>query len=790
MGFAAGCTSSVALDVPVSDGDSAVVALRAPEVEPRLYAVDVDERLPDLVVDRGTTLLLMTLDGPLAKYGLVAGPVERERAPSSGRPLPTAASLFDLEPPFTSWQPTDALPADVAAFLIPELPSCDRSDACVHLFEERPICAVPCPTTSPIVPPTPPMAPAPSMLTCAAGFTSAAEGCRPAPRRDCPDDEAQPLDAASCGALVACPSTPYRPSASPLGTVHYVSSSASAGGDGTIDAPFDSIAAALATATPPMTLLLGEGTFDATSLTGDVVLRGRCPESTTLRGALTSDANVTIDGVRWTTPSATIAGELTVVDAIVVGAEDVVSLTTTGPLVALRSRFTRGSIGVRVADASLESVTFDGQSDAAIDATGTVTIDGAVVEGTVRATDAEVSIARAWFATSAPAIDGRGSARFDLRDVHVDGVFVRLSDSAQLTATNTSVTQPGASELSGTSALTISDGRWTDAGSLGLRVGDSASASLSRMALVGDARTFVLGRGASRVSLTDIDADAHLYLAEVTENGALELARVETTGRIRAGVADGDGYFPYFTGVSATCDERGAPSVQGRSTLELEDVVIDGATGNAVMICPGATADLRRLEVRESTGGVAIDCRQSCSKPEEIATVTIEDFEMIGGEASRVGIIQRGGTLDIQRAAIRDVTLYGLYVWGAVGTTMDLIIDGVGADAPTDTMALDVYCSENRQGRIRGPASAVFTEAWTSPFAYETAEVFLERFRLSSAACSGIAPGVDGTFTANDGAIVENLRGVNFIRFAEPEIGEDVVFRDNRQADIYEAATD
>ncbi len=793
------CTESIAVDWPSTTDRSALLVVRAPGERPTVLALAVGERPPPLSITSDTEVVLLTYDGPLSAYGIEPGRVDIETAEDAGRPVPDSAVDYVWQPTERAWTQVATRPAVVDTILLDELDTCDAEGACLHFFRERLICGLPCPAISPIAPPpavTPPMS---WEHACADGFTAnAGDRCRPAARVPCAAPDAQRLGDAQCGPLVTCPGTTWREDANPIGAVVYVDASVAAGGDGTSALPFDTIAAALAATTPPATLYLAAGDYAVPAIDGRVVLRGACPAQTSLLGAATIGpaADLTVQGVRLAIADVTVSGSLAIVDSIIDGPR--LSTAAGGRLEVTDSRFLPRAGAVHNAgSATFEDVVFDASSAPVITSSGDLGLNGAVFASApaVSVGAGVATVARAWVDADAPlaAFVVSGGA-LTVTDSALDvGGFAQVSGSGAVTATAVDVTQGAlTTTVRDDARLTIERGVITTEARQALFAADDAGAlTLDRVNAVGAREELVVAEGASDVTLADVVATDFDPLVDLYGTATLDLDRVDANGRVRAGASSATEVIRLPPGISNTCFDGFAPREGSRATITIDDFAVRGPLSSAIAPCAGTTATIRNVTVEDAAAGLVADCRGGCADDADVPDVDVDGIAVRGDGSSTVGVLIRGGRLTLGRAAISNVSLYGVYVWGAHGELTDLTVDGVGADVPTDPLARDVYCSENRGGGVlRAPASAFFTEAWSSDFALSEEETFLTRFAFSNSGCAAISMGVSGMFTANDGAITDNLRGLNFVRFGEPVIGEDVVFSGNRQADVYEVGLD
>ncbi len=193
---------------------------------------------------------------------------------------------------------------------------------------------------------------------------------------------------------------------------------------------------------------------------------------------------------------------------------------------------------------------------------------------------------------------------------------------------------------------------------------------------------------------------------------------------------------------------------------------------------------LARAQLRGGELGLVADCKQRCTNPDEVAVLDVSDLRVEG--ASETGLIQRGGTLSLERADLGGMSEFGVYIWGAATRASHLRVGPVFRDPPPED--LDRYCSSAATGELRGPGSAVFVEQWfnSGTDLNVLGIAVLRRFLLEGGQCSGISAGFAAQLDLEDGLIRENLRGLNLLRDSledvsgsRMKIAEDVLFDQN-----------
>lgn len=790
----AACTETVAIDLPIEDGQSAVLVIRSPATDDgvrpvQLYGIDVGQRPENLATREGTDLFLLTYDGPLGTRAIPSGVIDLELEPNKGRPVPVAADIFKVTSPGAVWASQEEPPKFLETIKLEELETCDFEDACIRFYQDRPICELPCPTLSPVEPPPAPNPPQLVAPVCPAGLSLDGDFCAAPAQQSCADGLAQLLGEASCGALVECGSA-FRMPANPIGTVVYVDENGAPNASGSENDPFRSIRDALDTP-GPLTMLIAPGVYPVvTTFDRDTMLVGACPEDTMLQSfSVSAGADVTIDGLR-------VDGRIINGGTVIVEQGVIDEIEVAGRLDGRRSRFgtietpaTTGSPEIHLDDVTIATL--------GAAASATVTVRRSAIKGT--GITAVGAVGGAYITLTDSYVDARyafragGQSTFDVRRVYVDvgEGFGSVLEDARFDAAMLGVrgSQDAASFRDG-STTTFDAAFWSGTASPAFDVRGEASLDVGRL-LIRGVGLAIEAEGESTVSLHDFDASGFSRLVQMIGEGEVTLARGRSDSGVLIGpVGPTDELSPILSGrIIDDCSVNGLPLDASRIDVDIDDVAFDARGRSGLVLCPGTTVDLERVSIENALIGVLADCRRTCAEPQEVVTMMTNGLTVTGGAQSQIGLLHRGGQLTMNRARFTDIELYGVYSWGNEMDIADLSVSAIGAGAPIDPMDLDVYCSENRGGgNLRGASSALFTEAWSGTYALEDSEVRLRRFRLTDAACAGISMGVDGNFLASDGAITDNYRGLNFLRFAEPTVGADVVFKDNRQADVYSVA--
>lgn len=788
-----GCVDQEPLSSPVEDG-AGILVFGLPEEEPTALAVANATQLPSLVARHGDALFLLGLEGGLAERGLEEGPLPLF---PTGRRLPSPRSIHRLVVPSSEWETLDGLPDELSRLRIAEASGCG-ADSCRRLDEETLVCETPCPTTSPVEPLSavqPPRIPA---FVCPAGWTETSTlgpGCAPQPRQDCPDGHWQPLDASICQPLRACPGTAFRdPGAGP---VAYVSSEAVAGGNGTEGAPFRSVTEALAATPMPATLSLGPGTYTVPApLPDGLRLLGTCPTEVRIGTTVEPDngALVTLEALTLLGPTAAVRASEGSVHARGIEVRTPLQLEGGGELRFAEARLHSGLRSRSTAQGRivLERVVVSGEAallgGTRLEVRGAAWTADDSSSALALAEDARAGLETVWFRAdtgSRAALDARGRSILSGRGVFAEAVFLSVaSDSATLTLEDS-----GAAGLNRAAALS-GDARWTGR-RLQLRARGGSTplfSSALRSQTVVEASE-VLARGpiiafdatnTSAVDLSDLRVRGGGALLRIRGESAARVTRVHASGGIEAAPMFGGDLLGSYTGGENPCRISGLNAELQQVQLNADHVLIDGEPSAGLALCPGTVAHLRNVTVRGAEIGIYAECRGSCDTAGLITTVTAQQLSLEGDpDTGATGFFQRGGRLDLQGAVISGFADYGLYNWGSSIRAEDLIVEDIGERWTAEIVDFDRFCSVSQTGLFRGPASAIFTETWESRFALIQPTLTLERFRLRRAECAAITMGFDGTFEAQDGEISENRRGLNYIRLAEPIVGENVIFRAN-----------
>lgn len=287
------------------DAASALIAIDDGTL--RVHAVEVTDRAVRTDAGPGALEHLHVLTYRWTLSELQLSPGELQRA-GTGRPIPTPLEALSIDPSTGRSSPAE-LPSRLASFLLPslDLVRCANEGGCLGSIDEAEVaCTLPCPTPSV---PTPPAAPAPpdqptapappSLTPCPEGWLQSADAVptcspRPAPPlRVCGPDEILVPFTETCAPIgTACPAGEFPESRSfpPASEVLFASPSAAPSGDGSVERPFQTIAAALELARPRTLIVLGKGAFrENVAMTEGVTIFGACVRETIIEGVPTEN---------------------------------------------------------------------------------------------------------------------------------------------------------------------------------------------------------------------------------------------------------------------------------------------------------------------------------------------------------------------------------------------------------------------------------------------------------------------------------------------------------------------
>lgn len=582
-----------------------------------------------------------------------------------------------------------------------------------------------------IADPAPP-APAalPVMTPCPDGWRPIAAGavtvCEPWPesgaRDDCAAGEAHFPGTAGCARVgAACPASGWPEGLPSTGAVRYVRAGATPGGDGSMAAPFDSIAMATSGAAPGTIVALAAGTYLEAPVLRSAVLWGACAAATVVRfDAPTS----TGQGVVSAAGTGNVVRNLTVTggrSGIVTGAPDtevsvegvvVQSVTSAGVNAGTRSHLTLRDVVIR--DVRGDATTGQYGYGIGVLPTGGLTAEHLLVErahniavladgvGTaVSLHDAAIvrTLANAVTGVAGRAVLARNGADVNLARVVIEdgldiGVFstgagshVRLEDSV--------VRRIGAraSDGAGGHGVVVSAGASIDVARVWIRdaaetdlvaAGPASSLTSADVVLEGSTSWPAWGASLSPQSAAEL---TRTYAHDTTHYGVGSFetdATVTGSTTLRDLVVDGvtarpgttESAFGLVLGAhSNVVVERAdvqrvdgvAISLQDGSHLDaadlhLHDMGVDPRGFGVGLNLSGSTATVRRMSIeRAQFSGVGISVASTLDASDVSITSTVPDATGAFGRGLDVG---DGSTCTVARARIDDNTEAGIIALG------------------------------------------------------------------------------------------------------------------------------
>ena len=347
----------------------------------------------EVPLDGDRTVWVLHYERTLAALQLAPGLVAPAGPMEASRPLPPfddGRRVVVVDGDTLGFEEVTALEGEAADFRIPGVggPACLENGGC---FVEG-FCATPCPERDAVNAPAPTQpaieAMPPDFGACASGWEAVdrfgASTCLPPERvATCEVGSFQAIDAAICAPIAACPAGAW-PSPIPAGARWFVQAGA-AGGNGSMGAPFGTLAAAFTRAAPDDVIVLAKGTYAApAALDRAVTIAGACPAETFLEraGPVTVSAEVALSGVTLTSAASTVnvlsAGSLRL-DAAALASPALVTLAPGASMTTDRVRVD-GRIDADAATVSLSRTTIEGAVGPAVRTrAGAVTLADVVV---------------------------------------------------------------------------------------------------------------------------------------------------------------------------------------------------------------------------------------------------------------------------------------------------------------------------------------------------------------------------------------------------------------------------
>jgi hypothetical protein len=656
---ASGCVRIGDLSPPAeADAKTLILVIETATSAIDARAIDLSDtkHRPTLTARLGTNdrFFALYFSASLADLGISEGLLAHPSPPDLGRPLPTPISTFEAlrsSGGGRAWMPANA---GAPCLRLPGLSTLDclgrggclDADPGCSGASAPAVCHLPCTAIVNVAAPEAPDPPKPPNLApCPSGWSAPADleaACEPPAFQDapCAFGQAEMPWTAGCAPVGdPCPSGQW-PDHLPASGVIYVRAGQS-GGDGSIGAPFGTIAAAIQVAHAGEAIALSKGTYASpVALPVGLVLWGACVESTMIVPADRTSAIVTIvpsagapspaiirdvglggGGVGVAIQGSGLSVELdgiSIEGSAIAGIDVERSAQLTAHRILVRmNRTTTTTLatgGLTIdggTDVRIDHAAFEGNGGAQISASGShLMLSDAVVRGLSRsstglvvASGASVVVSNAFFDENidrAIAIDGG--------DLSADEILIRGSNTG-LSAKNGAAVAIHRSRIEGCAleaahaaagaSVTIEDAfirRIAGATSAAIAIDDRATGTITR-AMLDDDVGINIAVGTSTAVLTDVRAlDSHHTLSGgsiVAKDSRLDLFRAELSG-----------------GFGATLDISGRRASTSTPAVRIRDVEIHGmaasaATGlNAFTLAIDADVSIARMSVHDVDCGI------------------------------------------------------------------------------------------------------------------------------------------------------------------------------------------
>lgn len=783
--LALGCSAGVDVRPPARSGAALAVVLDANGQAIALEAVARDAPLPALYLNPEERALLLLYPGDLPTLGLEPGPV---LVRSGGRSVPTSSAALELDVETGRWtsipHPTDLM----AQLRLPPLEPCpDRG--CVRWLDDALVCELPCPAPPEPDAPRPAEAPRLPARDCPPGTVPDGPACRaPGDGDSCAAGSYRPIHTDACLPFLECTADRFRGEELDL----YVDAASALPGDGSRERPFGDLHAALEVAAEDARIGLAAGSYTLTrALDRSVTLVGACPSEVGISARLQvpSDTELRVDGVALLLGSSQLDGQLRATNTTFrIGRSGRLGSGPQGRLELSHSSLAmlEGG-GVNGGRVRLEDVQLRVSGD------GPAAFEAAAFEAHQTRIDVRL---RPLVSTSAPPVlldrvfgvaqlglrlSGTAEARLERSYLEVtEGL--RLSEQARARLENAGLQGNGLlARLDGEALLQVEHGLLqVSENVVAVRLDDASRAELTGVRLDTAGPAVWLADTASLRAMDSGFRTGSLAVIAV-DSAQVHLERVSSHGAMLIGPSTGDGM---SRSGRRPCRLSSAPAAPvGRAGLKAIDLIMQEAT-YGVVGCPASVVEVARYAAHHVEVPLLADCRFGCELDDEVSRVSAMDLDLDGAEGD-IGVMQRGGRLTLERAHIRGFQSAGLYVWGSAVAAHHLRISDI-ADASVLPDRLDSYCSANGSETDRGSGSGVMVEDWAQADRYiSSGTLVLRDFLLRDNQCSGLSIGVAGAIELQSGQVLENRRGLNFLRFNEPAVAEDVVFRGNLQGPYY-----
>jgi hypothetical protein len=306
LALLSGCTESrLILPPPLGPAVQSVLFSVQQGEHLSLLALDANAEASETSIRGDAELFVLLYRASLAELHLSSGPVLPADPSQSSTLIPRPDDIVRGEiqrSSFGGWQPTSTLSEALSKFRLPipdpetclDMGGCSLSPPGAGMFS----CTLPCPAPSPVAPPVPPAGP--NFTPCPPGWTQTTSNdsdqlvyCEPWPLSGKPTCDRVsmilPGDAACLPIGDPCPTSgDYAPGLPASSPILYVKTGAPAGGNGSVGAPFSTVGAAMAQATPGTIVALARGRYaEPVFLADGVTLWGACVGGSTIAGTIT-----------------------------------------------------------------------------------------------------------------------------------------------------------------------------------------------------------------------------------------------------------------------------------------------------------------------------------------------------------------------------------------------------------------------------------------------------------------------------------------------------------------------
>ncbi len=533
------------------------------------------------------------------------------------------------------------------------------------------------PAPMPPAKPTLPTAADPPVLTpCPTGWIARTDRdgpttCAPWPdaadTHACADDEVWLPGSSGCERLgPACPAGEFATDLPSSGVV-YVSASAAPGGDGSLSAPFATIADALAAAASGTTVAVGKGTYDEAVMV---------PAGVTLEGACVAGTHIA--------PSSAPSGVLGAVTTSGAGAV-VKDLTVSGVLIGLV---------VSAGDAQVRDLAIVGATGVGIGAVmdTMLDVDGLLVRGThlgSMGTARGAAILGAMAVLRHTVLEDStqvgiliSAGQLQLEDAVISGTRtdpasgfgsgLQVQDTSHVDITRAVIEDSGVNGVNSgpMASVTLTDTvvRNTRSGATGSGISAFGSLSTSRVLVDGAVTTGVACPSGGDVTLSDTVVRATRAASgganpgigrgiDIESGAALHIARVWVADSDTRGVfANANTHLDGHDLTVLRCGGRGIEEGMS-STLDLSRVRVEDSVQQGIFLdsSTGALSDVIVRRVREGSGGAEMKLEGiglQVGADLMLTRALVEDATGIG-----IGTVSGGTHLSASDVTIRDVKL-------------------------------------------------------------------------------------------------------------------------------------